>query len=153
MAYFTKKNLNVKIARIFNTYGPKMRPNDGRAIPNFINQALKNDYITVYGDGHQTRSFCYVDDLIKGLIRLMDSNYDKPINIGNPEDYSIKEIAYLINKTINKKNQIKYLEALEDDPKQRKPLINCAKKELDWEPEVSLTKGLKNTIEFFKSYL
>ena len=146
-------DIQIRLPRIFNTYGPRMQPDDGRVISNLIMQSLKGDPLTIYGDGSQTRSFCYVDDLILGLIRLMDSDYDKPINIGNPDEYSIKEIAYLINKKINNKNEIIYLKSLEDDPKQRKPLINKAKMVLGWEPKVDLSSGLNNTIEFFKKYI
>ena len=150
MAYFTKKNLNVKIARIFNTYGPKMRPNDGRAIPNFINQALKNDNITVYGDGHQTRSFCYVDDTIEGLYNLIYSNHNVPVNIGNPSEYSILELIKIIKTIIPFNSKIKYYDLPENDPKIRKPDITRAKNLLNWEPKINLKEGLVKTIKYFR---
>ena len=143
-------NLDIRIARIFNTYGPRMAVNDGRVISNFIVQALKGDSITIYGDGSQTRSFCYVDDLIDGLILLMNSNKSGPINIGNPDEFKIKELAEMILKKLNSNSELIYLPLPEDDPLQRKPVIEKAKHLLDWYPKVKLEKGLENTINYFK---
>jgi len=143
-------NLEVRVARIFNTYGPRMLPSDGRVVSNFIVQAIKNDPITIYGEGTQTRSFCYVDDLVDGLIRLMNCNYSKPINIGNPAEFTIIELAKLIKEKINSNSELKFLPLPQDDPKQRKPLIEMAKKELDWEPSFELKRGLDLTIDYFK---
>ena len=143
-------NLEVRVARIFNTYGPRMLPSDGRVVSNFIVQAIRNDPITIYGKGTQTRSFCYVDDLVDGLIRLMNCNYSKPINIGNPAEFTIIELAKLIKEKINSNSELKFLPLPQDDPKQRKPLIEMAKKELDWEPSFELKRGLDETIDYFK---
>ena len=142
--------VEVRLARIFNTYGPKMIPNDGRVVSNFIVQALKGESLTVYGDGSQTRSFCYVDDLVNGLMKLMDSDYDGPINLGNPREFTIKELAELIRKEINPDLKIIYKPLPEDDPLQRKPLIETAKKELNWQPTIKLEEGLKKTISYFR---
>ena len=142
--------VEVRLARIFNTYGPKMIPNDGRVVSNFIVQALKGESLTVYGDGSQTRSFCYVDDLVNGLIKLMDSDYDGPINLGNPREFTIKKLAELIRKEINPDLKIIYKPLPEDDPLQRKPLIETAKKELNWQPTIKLEEGLKKTISYFR---
>jgi UDP-glucuronate decarboxylase len=151
--YYRQNNVEIKVARIFNTYGPRMHPNDGRVVSNFIMQALNDDDITIYGSGSQTRSFCYVDDLIDGVIRLMNSRPDftGPVNIGNPGEFSIKELAEHIIRLTDSKSKIKYLDLPQDDPKQRKPDISLAKKELSWEPKVSLEDGLKETILYFKS--
>ena len=146
-------NLDAKILRIFNTYGPRMHPEDGRVISNFIVQALKNQTITLYGDGSQTRSFCYVDDLINGVILLMDSNYTNPINIGNPKEFSIKELAILIRNLVNPDLEFEYKELPEDDPKQRQPSIQLAKDLLNWEPKIQLNEGLVKTIDWFKNNL
>ena len=151
--YQRTHNVDIRIMRIFNTYGPNMRFDDGRVISNFIVQALKNESITLYGDGSQTRSFCYVDDLINGMIKLMESNYQKPINIGNPNEFSIKELANLIKNLINPELQFTNKILPEDDPKQRKPSIDLAKEILDWEPYVELEEGLKKTISWFKKNL
>jgi len=145
-----EKNLNIKIVRIFNTFGPNMRKDDGRVISNFIIQALQNKNLTIYGDGTQTRSFCYVDDLVDGLIKMMDSKYFGPINLGNPEEYTILEVAKKIINFTNSKSSIQFLNKLEDDPKLRKPDINKAKKLLNWYPKISFDEGLKKTIEYFK---
>ncbi len=145
-----EKNLNIKIVRIFNTFGENMSKNDGRVISNFIIQALKNENLTIYGDGKQTRSFCYVDDLVNGLIKMMNSNYFGPINLGNPEEYTILEVAKKIIKLTNSKSKIIFLDALQDDPKLRKPNINKAKQLLNWSPEISFEEGLKKTISYFK---
>ena len=145
--------VDAKIMRIFNTYGPNMRFDDGRVVSNFIIQALKNEKITLYGDGEQTRSFCYVDDLISGMILLMESNYQKPINIGNPKEFSIKELAYLVRDLINPNLEFEYKDLPQDDPKQRKPSIILAKEVLNWEPKIQLREGLIKTIKWFKSNL
>ena len=145
--------VEVRIMRIFNTYGPNMRPDDGRVISNFIVQALKDQKITLYGDGTQTRSFCYVDDLINGMILLMNSNYHHPMNIGNPNEFSIKELANLIRTLINPNLEFEYKKLPNDDPKQRQPSIQLAKELLNWEPEIELKEGLLKTIDWFKKNL
>jgi UDP-glucuronate decarboxylase len=145
--------VEVRIMRIFNTYGPNMRSDDGRVISNFIVQALKNEKITLYGDGSQTRSFCYVDDLINGMILLMESNYKDPINIGNPNEFSIKELADLVKNLINPNLKFEYKELPSDDPKQRRPSIELAKNVLNWEPKTELKEGLLKTIDWFKKNL
>jgi len=150
MAYHRYHGLNTKIVRIFNTYGPRMRPNDGRAIPAFVPQALRNQPITVFGDGSQTRSFCYVDDLIEGIYRLLVSDYHEPINIGNPNEMTIKELAETIIKVTGSKSQIVYKPLPVDDPKVRQPNIEKAKTILGWEPKVSLEEGLRQTVEWFR---
>lgn len=151
-AYKRKFNLDIKIIRIFNTYGPKMKLDDGRVIPNFISQSLKNQPLTIYGDGLQTRSFCYIDDLIDGIIKFLNVDESGPINLGNPEEFTIKELADLINKIFNKPlTNIKYEPLPQDDPKQRKPDISKAKKLLNWEPKVKLEVGIKKTIDWFSS--
>ena len=143
-------NVDVRIMRIFNTYGPKMRADDGRVISNFIVQALRDEKLTIFGDGHQTRSFCYVDDLIEGMLLLMKSDYQKPVNIGNPNEFSINELANLIKEKINPNLEFEYRKLPMDDPKQRKPSIELAYKLLDWEPKIDLKEGLNKTIEWFK---
>ncbi len=148
-AYKNKYNLDVRIIRIFNTYGPRMRKFDGRAIPNFINQVINNDDITIYGDGTQTRSFCYIDDTINGIYKVLKSNYNLPINIGNPDEYSINEIAKIIKKLIPNSCKTIYFDLPENDPKVRKPDITLAKKILNWEPKIKLIDGLKRTIKYF----
>ena len=145
--------VEVRIMRIFNTYGPNMRFDDGRVISNFIVQALKDQKITLYGDGTQTRSFCYVDDLINGMILLMNSNYHHPINIGNPNEFSIKELANLIRTLINPNLEFEFKKLPNDDPKQRQPSIQLAKELLNWEPEIQLKDGLLKTIDWFKNNL
>jgi UDP-glucuronate decarboxylase len=149
--YFKQHGLKIKVARIFNTYGPRMHPNDGRVISNFINQAILNDPITVYGDGSQTRSFCYVDDLIDGLIKLMDSadEITGPINLGNPEEYAIKSIAHKIVSLVDSKSKIVYHPLPQDDPLQRCPDISFALEKLQWHPRIDLDDGLLKTIEYF----
>ena len=142
--------LEVRIMRIFNTYGPNMRFDDGRVISNFIFQALRDQRITLYGDGSQTRSFCYVDDLIEGMILLMESNYKYPMNIGNPNEFSIKELANLIRNLVNPHLEFEYKKLPEDDPKQRKPSIKLAKEVLNWEPKTELKDGLLKTIDWFR---
>ena len=153
MDYHREHNLKIKIIRIFNTYGPNMRSDDGRVISNFIVQALKNEKITLYGDGSQTRSFCYVDDLINGMILLMDSNYKYPMNIGNSKEYAIKDLANLIRELINPNLLFEYRTLPEDDPKQRRPYLKLAKEKLNWEPQIDLKNGLIKTIDWFKKNL
>jgi UDP-glucuronate decarboxylase len=149
--YQRQHNLNIKIARIFNTYGPNMQPNDGRVVSNFIIQALQGEDITVYGDGTQTRSFCYVDDLVEGLIRLMKSNdFVGPVNLGNPSEMSIQELAVHIINMIKTESKIVKKPLPKDDPLQRQPDITLAKKVLKWEPKVKLEEGLKQTISYFR---
>lgn len=150
MAYHRKYNLNTKIVRIFNTYGPRMRLNDGRVIPNFIYYALKNQPLPIYGDGLQTRSFCYIDDLISGITKILEIEYNMPVNLGNPEEFTILQLAEIIEEIFEKKFERKFLPALPDDPKRRKPDISLAKKLLNWEPKIPLKEGLKKTIEYFK---
>ncbi len=144
------KNLDIKIIRIFNTYGPNMDVNDGRVISNFIVQALTNQDITIYGNGKQTRSFCYIDDLINGIIKMMNSNYSGPVNLGNPEEYTILDIAKKIIILTNSKSNIIFLPKQKDDPKKRKPNITLVKEKLNWAPTIPLKKGLKKTIEYLK---
>ncbi|MFQ5676567.1 MAG: UDP-glucuronic acid decarboxylase family protein [bacterium] len=151
MAYHRVHGLDTKIVRIFNTYGPRMRPNDGRAIPAFIPQALKNEPITIFGDGSQTRSFCYVDDLIEGICRLLVSEHHEPVNIGNPNEMTINELAESIIKVTGSKSKIAYEPLPVDDPKVRQPNIDKAKNILDWEPKVRLEEGLHQTVEWFKT--
>lgn len=152
MAYNTNKNLDTRIVRIFNTYGPKMRKDDGRAIPNFINQLINNEDITIYGDGKQTRSFCYVTDTIEGIYKLLNSDYKFPVNIGNPDEYSINKLVQILRKIINNSSKVKFLDLPENDPKLRKPDISLAKKILDWEPSIKIEDGLKKTIDYFYDY-
>lgn len=151
--YFRQHNLKIKVARIFNTYGPRMLPDDGRVVSNFIVQALKGEKITVFGDGSQTRSFCYVDDMIDGLIKLMNSpdDFTGPVNLGNPFECSIIQLAGKIIEQTNSKSKIIFKELPSDDPKQRQPDITLAKKALKWEPVVCLEKGIKMTIAYFKT--
>ncbi|HSZ24675.1 MAG TPA: UDP-glucuronic acid decarboxylase family protein [Cytophagaceae bacterium] len=151
MAYHTFHHLETRIVRIFNTYGPRMRLNDGRALPAFVGQALRGEDITVFGDGSQTRSFCYVDDLVEGIYRLLMSDYVYPVNIGNPVEITIKEFAEEIIKLTGTKQKIIYKPLPTDDPKQRRPDISKAKEILNWEPKVDRATGLKITYEYFKS--
>lgn len=155
MNYHQQNNVKIKIARIFNTYGPKMNCNDGRVVSNFIVQALQNKDITIYGDGSQTRSFQYIDDLVNGLIKLMDSpdRFTGPVNLGNPGEFTIKELAEMVIRMTGSRSRIIYLPLPQDDPRQRKPDITLARKELDWEPTISLEKGLEKTIEYFRMVL
>lgn len=153
MAYHRFHKLETRIARIFNTYGPKMRLKDGRAIPNFINQALKSELITIYGNGNQTRSFCYVDDMVEGIIKLMFSNEVLPVNLGNPEEITVNQLAKEIVEITGSKSNIKYETLPEDDPKIRQPDITKAIKLLNWKPKESRKEGLKKTIEYFKQNL
>jgi dTDP-glucose 4,6-dehydratase len=152
MAYHRRFNLDTRIIRIFNTYGPRMRPNDGRAIPNFIMQSLNGEPITVFGDGSQTRSFCYITDLIEGITRLMESSINEPINLGNPDELTILQLARKIIDMTNSKSTIVFKPLPENDPKLRRPDISKAKRILAWEPRTDLDKGLQQTIEWFKDY-
>jgi dTDP-glucose 4,6-dehydratase len=151
MAYHRTHGLETRIVRIFNTYGPRMRLNDGRVLPTFIAQALRGEDLTMYGDGSQTRSFCYVDDLIEGIYRLLFSDYALPVNIGNPEEITIKEFGEEILRLTGSKSKLISLPPMQDDPKQRKPDISLAKKLLNWEPKVSRQEGLKKTLQYFQS--
>jgi dTDP-glucose 4,6-dehydratase len=150
MAYHHTHGLNVKIARIFNTYGPKMRKKDGRAIPTFIEQAIHNKTVTVFGSGSQTRSFCYISDMINGLCKLMDSRINNPVNIGNPDEMTILELAEKIIKITKSKSRVDFKKLPVDDPKTRQPDISLAKKELKWKPAVELEDGLNKTIKWFR---
>ena len=147
--YQRMHNVDIRIMRIFNTYGPRMLVNDGRVISNFVVQALQGNSLTVYGEGHQTRSFCFVDDLIKGMVLLMNSTYMGPINIGNPEEYSILDIAEIIRSKINPKLKIIHQPLPSDDPNRRKPSITLAKEYLNWEPKISFDVGIYKTINYF----
>ncbi|KGG16322.1 dTDP-glucose 4,6-dehydratase [Prochlorococcus sp. MIT 0602] len=151
--YYRMHGIDIRIARIFNTYGPRMDQSDGRVISNFVVQGLKNNPITIYGDGSQTRSFCYVDDLIKGLIKLMGCNHTGPINLGNTEEFTIKQLAEMIRSKIDGNIKLVNKSLPEEDPLQRQPIISLAKKELDWEPLISIDDGLDRTINYFKSQL
>src|ERR1044072_7143833 len=151
MAYHNFHGLETRIVRIFNTYGPRMRLNDGRALPAFIGQALRGEDLTVFGDGSQTRSFCYVDDLVEGIVRLLMSDYHLPVNVGNPDEISLKDFAEEIIKLTGTKQKIVYKPLPMDDPKQRKPDISRAKEILNWSPKVNRRDGLKVTYEYFKS--
>jgi len=150
-AYLRYFKVRVRIIRIFNTYGPRMRLNDGRVVPNFVSQALKGEDLTVYGSGKQTRSFCYVSDLVDGVIRLSAVNYNRPVNVGNPTEFTIMEFAKKVLALTGARSRIVYMPLPEDDPKQRKPDITLAKKLLKWSPKVGLDQGMKLTIEFFKN--
>lgn len=150
--YHRQNKVRIKVIRIFNTYGPNMHPQDGRVVSNFIMQALHNENITIYGSGEQTRSFCYCDDLIEAMIRMMntDDSVTGPINIGNPNEFTIKQLAEMVIELTGSKSQIVYLPAVADDPTQRQPTINKAKEILHWEPTVQLRDGLRKTIDYFK---
>lgn len=151
--YYRQHQLDIKVIRIFNTYGPKMQPDDGRVVSNFIIQALSNKDITIYGDGKQTRSFCFVSDLVEGIVRMMDSpkGFTGPVNLGNPTEFTMLELAETVLKLTGSKSKIIFKPLPSDDPRQRKPDISLAKKNLDWEPNVNLEEGLKDTISYFKS--
>lgn len=153
--YHRQHKLKIKVARIFNTYGPRMHPNDGRVVSNFIMQALRNEDITVFGDGSQTRSFCYVDDMVDGFIRLMNSPDDLtgPVNLGNPTEFTIRELAETVITMTKSKSKIICKPLPQDDPKQRKPDIALAREKLNWSPAVPLEKGLIKTIEYFKGFV
>ncbi|MBF0121971.1 MAG: SDR family oxidoreductase [Candidatus Omnitrophica bacterium] len=152
-AYQRTKKVDVRVARIFNTYGPRMNLRDGRVVPNLICQALRGEPLTVYGDGTQTRSFCYVDDEVEGLLRLLFTRVKGPVNIGNPDEFSILEFARIVNELAGKKSKIVFKPLPQDDPRQRKPDITLARTKLRWEPTIPLREGLKKTIEWFKANL
>ena len=149
--YYRQHDLRIRVARIFNTYGPRMRPDDGRVVSNFIVQALRGEAITIYGDGSQTRSFCYVDDLVEGFVRLMDApdEVTGPVNLGNPGEFTIKQLAELVIKMTGAKSKLVYEDLPEDDPLQRCPDISLAKAKLDWQPTIQLEQGLERTIAYF----
>jgi UDP-glucuronate decarboxylase len=149
--YWRQHKLRIKVIRIFNTYGPRMHPNDGRVVSNFIVQALKGEDITIYGDGKQSRSFCYVDDLVEGMIRMMDSadDFTGPVNIGNTGEFTMLELAEKVIALTGSRSKIKFMPLPQDDPRQRRPDTSLAKKMLDWEPSIALEAGLKRTIEYF----
>ena len=153
--YKRQHNLNIRVVRIFNTYGPRMHPNDGRVVSNFIMQALRGEAITIYGDGQQTRSFCYVDDLIEGFIRMMDANDDisGPINLGNPSEFTIKQLAEAIINLTGAKSELIKQPLPEDDPLKRQPDITIAKQQLDWQPSINLEAGLTKTIDYFRAFV
>lgn len=153
--YFRQHSLDIKVARIFNTYGPRMRPDDGRVVSNFIVQALTQNNITVYGKGDQTRSFCYIEDMVEGILRLMatERGFTGPMNLGNPGEYSILEIAEIVIDLVGSKSKIQFEPLPEDDPKQRQPDISLAKSSLDWEPKTQLKEGLEKTIHYFDQLL
>lgn len=150
--YYRQHNLDIKVVRIFNTYGPNMHPNDGRVVSNFVVQALKGEDLTIYGDGQQTRSFCYVDDMIDGFVRMMDSEkgFTGPVNMGNPGEFTMLELAENVLRLVGGKSKLSFHPLPTDDPKQRKPDITLAKEKLGWEPRVGLEDGLKETIAYFK---
>lgn len=153
--YYRQHNLPIKVARIFNTYGPRMHPNDGRVVSNFVVQALKGEDITIYGEGQQTRSFCYVDDLIEGFVRLMNSREDftGPVNLGNPGEFTIKELAERVLELTGSSSRLIFNPLPQDDPKQRQPDITLARTELAWEPSIMLDEGLRKTITYFDELL
>jgi UDP-glucuronate decarboxylase len=153
--YHRQHSLDIKVVRIFNTYGPRMHPEDGRVVSNFIVQALRGEDITIYGDGMQTRSFCYVDDLISGIIKMMqsESGFTGPVNLGNPSEFTIAELAKKVISMVNSKSRVIHLPLPQDDPKQRQPNIALAREKLDWEPTVSLDDGLVKTISYFEKLL
>ena len=153
MDFCREYKIETKIARIFNTYGPRMRTDDGRVVPSFIVQALKNKPITIFGDGKQTRSFCYISDMVEGLIKLMNSNYVGPVNLGNPQEITILDLAKKIKKLTNSKSKIVFKKLPVDDPVRRKPDIVLAKKVLNWAPKISIEEGLKETIKWFRENL
>ncbi len=149
-AYAGEKDVDIRIARIFNTYGPRMQPDDGRVVSNFVMEALQNQPITIYGDGSQTRSFCYVDDLVEGLVRLMASDVDTPINLGNPGEFSVTDLAAMVVAMTGSHSSVSYLPLPADDPRRRRPDISKAERLLDWRPTVSLEAGLGPTIAYFR---
>lgn len=153
--YHRQHKIDIKVVRIFNTYGPRMRLDDGRVISNFIVQALREEAITIYGDGKQTRSFCYIDDMITGIIKMMESRdgLTGPVNLGNPEEFTIYDLAKLIIDLIGSKSKILFMQLPQDDPMQRKPVIEIAKNELGWKPQTVLEEGLKKTIDYFKKVI
>jgi dTDP-glucose 4,6-dehydratase len=149
MAYHRAHKIETRIARIFNTFGERMRLNDGRVVPNFISQALRGEPLTVYGDGSQTRSFCYIEDLIEGIVRLLRSDYEGPVNLGNPQEMSVVQFAHLILSLTGSESKIVFRPLPVDDPRVRQPDISLARRLLGWEPKVSLKEGLRRTILFF----
>lgn len=149
-SYRQKYNLNTGIVRIFNTYGPRMDKDDGRVVSNFVVQALRHQSLTVYGEGSQTRSFCYVDDLIAGIVAMIESNEEGPINVGNPQEFTVLELAEKVNELIGNNSDVVYQPLPQDDPMQRQPIIDLARAKLGWEPKVSLADGLVKTIEYFR---
>ena len=153
--YYRQHKLDIKVARIFNTYGPRMHPNDGRVVSNFVVQALRGEPITVYGKGDQTRSFCYVDDMVDGLVRLMgaERSFTGPVNLGNPEEFTILGLAEQVIRLTKSKSRVKFKPLPQDDPKQRQPDIGLARKKLKWAPKVKLEDGLKETIRYFRTVL
>jgi UDP-glucuronate decarboxylase len=153
--YWRQNQVDIKVLRIFNTYGPRMHPYDGRVVSNFIVQALKGADITIYGDGSQTRSFCYVDDLIEGMVRMMDTpaGFTGPVNVGNPGEFTILELAQLVIRLTGSKSRLEFRPLPEDDPRQRKPDITLAREKLGWEPKVQLEDGIRRTIEYFRQLL
>jgi UDP-glucuronate decarboxylase len=153
--YQRQHNLRIKVARIFNTYGPNMHPNDGRVVSNFIMQALQGEPITIYGDGSQSRSFCYVDDMTEGFVRLMDSpdDFTGPVNLGNPIEFTILELAEKVLQMINSRSELVFKPLPQDDPRQRQPEVSLAKRELGWSPDIKLEEGLKKTIPYFEQLL
>lgn len=150
MDYHRKYGLKIRIARIFNTYGPNMDHNDGRVVSNFIVQAIRKEPITIYGNGEQTRSFCYVDDLIEGFLLLMNSDFIGPVNLGNPQEFTMNQLAKKVKEITKSSSEVIYKDLPQDDPKMRRPDISLAKKEINWEPKVMLEEGLKKTIEYFR---
>jgi nucleoside-diphosphate-sugar epimerase len=152
-AFLREYSLKIRIARIFNTYGPRMRLDDGRVVPNLIPQALRGESLTIYGDGKQTRSFCYIDDMVAGISKLLDADVSEPVNIGNPDEFTILEFANLVLELTKTKSKMEFVELPQDDPKKRKPDISKAKKILGWEPKVSLKQGLERTIDWFKQQI
>jgi UDP-glucuronate decarboxylase len=153
--YHRQHRLEIKVVRIFNTYGPRMHPNDGRVVSNFIVQALRGANITIYGDGSQTRSFCYVDDLIEGFVRMMNSPSEitGPLNMGNPVEFTIKELAEMVLKKVGGSSRLVFEPLPQDDPRQRRPDITLARKNLDWEPKIKLEQGLEKTVAYFRAFL
>jgi dTDP-glucose 4,6-dehydratase len=150
MAYHRYHGVNTRIVRIFNTYGPRMRMNDGRVVPTLLNQALRSEKLTIFGDGRQTRSFCYISDLVEGILRVMKSSIHLPVNLGNPRELTILQFAEIIRNLVNRDLEIEYQPLPTDDPKVRRPDISCARNELGWEPKVDLEEGLKETLEYFR---
>ena len=151
--YHRQSGVDIRVARIFNTYGPRMLENDGRVVSNFVSQALKGTPLTVYGDGSQTRSFCYVSDLVEGLMRLMNGDFIGPVNLGNPDEYTILQLAQTIQKTVNPDSEVNFEPLPQDDPKRRKPDITRAKTHLNWEPTINLQEGLQKTVDDFRARL
>ena len=149
MAYHRKHDIDTRIIRIFNTYGPRMRVDDGRVVCTLLTQALRNEPMTIFGDGSQTRSFQYVDDLVEGIVRLMAVDYNEPVNLGNPNEFTVKDLAEKIIEFTKSKSELVYCDLPEDDPKRRKPDITRAKEELNWEPVVSLNEGLEKSLTYF----